>query len=185
MSASQLIVITGPSGVGKGTLVRSLLACHPELHLSVSATTRKPRPGEREGEDYIFFCREQFQAMIDADQFLEWAKYADNYYGTPRSTVEEQLKQGKQVILEIEVVGARKVKQVFPNAQLLFIMPPSLEELEHRLRERGKDSQTAISKRLEQAKVELAASHEFDQQIVNDDLKTALEALEATIFKDH
>lgn len=182
MSASQLTVITGPSGVGKGTLVRLLLARHPHLQLSVSATTRKPRPGEREGEDYIFLSQADFQTMIDADQFLEWAEYADHYYGTPRSTVEEQINQGKQVILEIEVVGARKIKQAFPTADLVFILPPSLAELEHRLKRRGKDSPSAMHKRLEQAKRELAASHEFDHQIVNDDLEKALKALEAIIL---
>lgn len=182
MNTSKLIVVTGPSGVGKGTLVGLLIARHPQLHLSISATTRKPRPGEKDAKDYYFVSQEQFQAMIESDRLLEWAEYAGNYYGTLRSKVEEQIHSGKQVILEIEVVGARQVKQTYPDALLLFICPPSMQELEQRLRGRGNDSEAAITKRLEQAKVELAASNEYDQKIVNNDLETALKEIEAAIF---
>ncbi|MGF1479864.1 MAG: guanylate kinase [Cyanophyceae cyanobacterium] len=183
MKESQLIVITGPSGVGKGTLVRSLLARHPELVLAVSATTRKPRPGEADGKDYHFVTEEQFQRMIESNLLLEWAEYAANYYGTPRSAVEEQISHGKSVILEIEVLGARKIKHSFPDALRLFVLPPSMEELERRLRARGNVPEAAIIKRLERAKLEVAASAEFDYSIVNDDFDRALSALEAVIFK--
>ncbi len=182
MQAGKLIVLTGPSGVGKGTLVRSLLARHPQLYLSVSATTRTPRPGEINGKDYYFVSRQDFEAMVKGGQLLEWAEYADNYYGTPRSKVEEQINQGRSVLLEIEVVGARAIKQTFADALRLFILPPSLAELERRLRGRGNDSEAAIARRLERAKAEIAASGEFDRQIVNDDLETALKEIEAAIF---
>ena len=182
MQAGQLIVLTGPSGVGKGTLIRSLHSKHPQLYLSVSATTRSPRPGEIDGQDYHFLSREQFETMIKSDLLLEWAEYAGNYYGTPRSVVEEQINLGRSVLLEIEVVGARAIKQTFPDALRIFILPPSLAELERRLRGRKSDSEEAIERRLERAKEEIASSSEFDLEIINDDLKTALGAIETAIF---
>lgn len=182
MSAGKLIVITGPSGVGKGTIVRSLIARHPELYLSISATTRQPRPGEIDGKDYYFVSKQQFESAIEQDELLEWAEYAGNYYGTPKTSVEEQLNRAKWVLLEIELVGARTVKKIFPDALLIFILPPSLEELRRRLRGRGKDSQEAISRRLERAKAEIEAKDEFNIQIVNDELETAIEEIEKAIF---
>ncbi|HAC63950.1 MAG TPA: guanylate kinase [Cyanothece sp. UBA12306] len=182
MSSGKLIVLTGPSGVGKGTLVRSLLARHNNLYLSISATTRSPRLGEIEGQDYYFVSRPQFEDMIAQSAFLEWANYAGNYYGTPRDKVEEKIKQGIIVLLEIEIVGARAIKQTFPDALRIFILPPSLEELEHRLRGRGTDSEEAMTRRLERAKEELTASKEFDHTIINDDLETALKKLEQYII---
>lgn len=184
MSTNKLVAVTGPSGVGKGTLVRALLARHPELYLSVSATTRTPRPGEINGKDYYFVTLEQFQEMMATGQLLEWAEYAGNYYGTPRLKVEEQLNEGRTVILEIELIGARAIKQNFPQVLRLFILPPSLEELECRLRGRGNVPEAAIKKRLERARDELAASDEFDEKIVNESVETALEAIEAAIFDD-
>lgn len=181
METGKLIVITGPSGVGKGTLVRLLLARHPQLYLSISATTRKPRAGETDGKDYYFVSQEQFEDMISGGKLLEWAEYAGNYYGTPRSQVKEKIKQGKSVLLEIEVIGARAIKQTFPDALRLFILPPSVAELERRLRERKQDSPEAIARRLKQAQEEMAACTEFDIQIVNDDLECAMEQLEAAI----
>jgi guanylate kinase len=182
MQAGKLIVVTGPSGVGKGTLLRSLLARHPELYFSISATTRQPRPGEIDGQHYYFVSRDKFEQMVAQGELLEWAEYAGNYYGTPRAQVERQIQQGRLVILEIEVVGARKIDQTFPSALRIFILPPSLAELERRIRERGQDSEEAIVRRLNCARSEIEAADEFDVQIVNDDVETALLHLEATIF---
>lgn len=182
MQPGKLIVLTGPSGVGKGTLLRSLLQRHPELYFSVSATTRSPRPGEIDGQHYYFVSRDKFQQMVEADELLEWAEFAGNYYGTPRLPVERQIQQGQSVILEIEVVGARKIKQTFPSILRIFVLPPSLEELERRIRSRGQDSEEAIARRLNRAKAEIEAAGEFDVQIVNNDLEKALRDIEATIF---
>ncbi|MGB0561603.1 MAG: guanylate kinase [Spirulinaceae cyanobacterium] len=181
-TTGQLVVLTGPSGVGKGTLVKALLQRHPErLCLSVSATTRSPRPGEVHGQHYWFLERAEFEAQIEQGLFLEWAEYAGNLYGTLSTTIEEEVKRGRTVILEIELVGARAVKAVLPEAKRIFILPPSLAELERRLRDRATDDEAAIAKRLERAQVELAAAPEFDVQIVNDDLDTALADIEAAI----
>ena len=184
MASGKLIVLTGPSGVGKGTLVKALLTRHPELYLSISATTRSPRGTEVDGKDYYFLSKVAFETMIEENQLLEWADYAGNYYGTPRAKVEEKIDQGVIVLLEIEVVGAKAIKNSFPGALRLFILPPSLEELERRLRGRKTDSETAITSRLARAKEELAASEDFDQTIVNDDLEMALKQLEEAIFSD-
>ncbi|BBA78800.1 guanylate kinase [cyanobacterium endosymbiont of Rhopalodia gibberula] len=182
MSSGQLIVLTGPSGVGKGTLVRSLLARHNELYLSISATTRPPRRGEVDGKDYYFVTRSKFEEMIYQGELLEWAEYANNCYGTPRFDVEEKINSGTKVLLEIDVVGARNIKQTFPDALRIFVLPPSLEELERRLRRRGKDSQEAIACRLERAKEELTAIEEFNHTIINKDLNQALQKFESLIF---
>jgi len=175
---ARLTVITGPSGVGKGTLVRQLLERHPEIWLSVSATTRAPRPGETEGESYFFLSREDFEQRVRAGGFLEWAEFAGNLYGTPRRAVEDHLAQGRPVLLEIELEGARQVRRSFPAGFQLLIKPPSFEELERRIRGRGTDSEAAIQKRLERARVELAAEGEFDAVLVNDDLDACRSALE-------
>ncbi|MBM5799151.1 MAG: guanylate kinase [Cyanobacteria bacterium M_surface_9_m1_291] len=175
----RLTVITGPSGVGKGTLVSRLLQRHPQIVLSISATTRTPRPGESDGVQYYFLSREAFEQRVAAGGFLEWAEFAGNLYGTPREPVETQLKAGRPVLLEIELEGARQVRQSFPDGVQLFIKPPSLAELEARIRGRGSDSDEAIARRLERARIELAAEGEFDAALVNDQLDTALAQLEA------
>mgnify|MGYP003341480327 CR=1 FL=1 len=177
------MVLSGPSGVGKGTLLRSLLPHHPELYISVSATTRSPRSGEVEGQDYYFVSRSQFEAWVAAGQLLEWAEYAENYYGTPRDPVLAQLQQGKTVILEIEVEGARQVRQTFPDALQVFVLPPSIDTLAQRLAQRCQDSPEAIAKRLHRAEAELAAAKEFDVQIINDSLAVAIETLERVLFQ--
>lgn len=184
MTKGRLILITGPSGVGKGTLVRELLNRHSQLYLSISVTTRNPRPGEINGQNYYFVDRSQFKKMIANGELLEWAEYADNYYGTPRQQVETKIKEGRWVILEIEVQGARQIKANFPNTLSLFIKPPSFDELELRLRNRGSDSDSAIKRRLKTAELELKTVTEFDYQIVNDDIYTALEKIEAAIFSE-
>lgn len=182
MTVGKLIVLTGPSGVGKGTLLRSLRQRHPELYLSISATTRDPRPGEVDGVDYYFLSRPEFQEKIAQDAFVEWAEFAGNYYGTPRQSLETQMAQGQWVILEIEVEGARQVRRSFPEALLVFVRPPSFAELERRLRGRDRDSEDAIQRRLERAKEELQAADEFDVQVTNAVVEEAIRELEAAVF---
>jgi len=177
----KLVVLTGPSGVGKGTLVRQLRQCHPELYLSISATSRSPREGEIDGEDYYFLDRSSFEAKIAAGDLLEWAEFAGNYYGTPKTAINDQLERGESVLLEIELEGARQVRQLFEAAISVFILPPSIEELEHRLRSRARDTDEAIAKRLARAQVEIEAASEFDITIVNDHLETALVHLERNL----
>ncbi|GAB4532897.1 MAG: guanylate kinase [Pleurocapsa sp.] len=182
MVQGKLIVITGPSGVGKGTIVRKLLKRHPQLCLSVSATTRKPRDREIDGKDYYFLSREEFEDAIAIGEFLEWAEYAGNYYGTPKSKVQEQLVLGNSILLEIELIGARAIAKIMPDALRIFILPPSLAELEQRIRKRGTNSEESIAQRLAIAETEIAASSEFDLTIVNEDLEQAISQVEAAIF---
>jgi guanylate kinase len=180
--SGRLIVLTGPSGVGKGSLVRSLLQSHPELYLSISVTTRSPRPGEINGKHYYFVSRERFEQMVAQGELLEWAEFAGNYYGTPRQQVEAKIHAGKWVLLEIELEGARQIRVSFPEALRIFILPPSMQELEQRLRGRGQDSEAAITHRLCRAQEEINAAGEFDFKIINDDFHTAIEEIEAALF---
>jgi guanylate kinase len=182
MGTGKLIVLTGPSGVGKGTLLRSLLQRHPELYLSISVTTRAPRPGEVDGRDYYFVSRPTFEQMAANGELLEWAEFAGNCYGTPCTPVKEQIRQGRWVILEIELQGARQIRQTFPEALRIFILPPSLPELEYRIRNRGQDTEEAIARRLRRAQEEIDAANEFDIQIINDNFEKALNSIEATLF---
>jgi guanylate kinase len=151
----RLIVFTGPSGVGKGTLLRSLRSRYPALKLSISATTRSPRDGEVDGQDYFFISRDKFQSMVERGELLEWAEFAGNLYGTPKDSVTKEVEAGHWVILEIELEGARQVRETFPDALQLFVLPPSIEELESRIRLRGKDADEAIQRRLQRALVEM------------------------------
>jgi guanylate kinase len=181
----RLIVLTGPSGVGKGTLMKALLQRHPELYFSVSVTTRSPRPGEINGKHYYFVSRDRFEQMVAQGELLEWAEFAGNYYGTPRQPVEEKIQEGKLVVLEIELEGARQIRSSFPSALRIFILPPSLKELEQRIRGRGQDSEEAIVRRLRRAQEEINAADEFDIQIINDNFDTALTSIEAALFASH
>jgi guanylate kinase len=180
-SHGRLIVLTGPSGVGKGTLMRSLLQRHPELYYSVSTTTRSPRPGEVDGKHYHFIDRSKFEQLVARGEFLEWAEFAGNYYGTPKQAVINQINSGKSVVLEIELDGARQIRNSFEDAYSIFILPPSLTELEKRIRERGQDPEDAIARRLHRAQEEIDAADEFDLKIVNDDFEAALSSIEAAL----
>ncbi|MFE2016790.1 guanylate kinase [Streptomyces sp. NPDC059499] len=163
----RLTVLSGPSGVGKSTVVAHMRKVHPEVWLSVSATTRKPRPGERNGVHYFFVDTEEFDKLIANGELLEWAEFAGNRYGTPRRAVLERLEAGEPVLLEIDLQGARLVRQSMPDAQLVFLAPPSWDELVRRLTGRGTESPDVIERRLTAAKVELAAEAEFDTTLVN------------------
>jgi guanylate kinase len=180
-AAGRLTVITGPSGVGKGTLVAALIKRHPRIWLSVSATTRAPRPGEIDGQNYFFLSRDPFERQVEQGGLLEWAEFAGHLYGTPRQPVEEHLGEGRPVLLEIELEGARQVRRSFPSGFQLFIKPPSFEELERRIRGRGTDSEEAIQLRLARARQELQAEEEFDAVLVNGDLEEALLQLETLL----
>jgi guanylate kinase len=181
-SLGKLIVLTGPSGVGKGTLMNEILQRYPELHYSVSATTRSPRPGEVNGKNYYFISRNQFEELVTQGEFLEWAEFAGNCYGTLREAVLNHVQSGKLVVLEIELEGARQIRHNFPNSLSIFILPPSFAELEGRIRKRGQDSEEAITRRLQRAQEEIAAANEFDLQIINDDFEKALNEIEQAIF---
>jgi guanylate kinase len=174
---AQVFVITGPSGVGKGTLIRGLLERVPELELSVSATTRRPRPGERPGVDYHFLSPEEFEARVAAGDFVEHATYSGNRYGTLRPELERRLRAGVPVVLEIELQGARQVREAMPEAVAVFIAPPTLEALRARLVGRGTDSPEQVGERLATAERELAAQPEFDRVVVNDRLEQATDEL--------
>jgi guanylate kinase len=176
-SAPKVFVITGPSGVGKGTLIRGLLSRVPELELSVSATTRSPRPGEENGVDYHFLTPEQFEAHVAAGDFVEHATYSGNRYGTLRAELERRLQTGAGVVLEIEVQGARQVRAAMPEAVAVFIAPPSREALRARLVGRGTDSAEQVDARLQPAERELEAQPEFRHVVVNDRLEEATDAL--------
>jgi guanylate kinase len=172
-----MFVITGPSGVGKGTLIARLREQLPELELSVSATTRAPRPGERDGVDYHFLTHEQFQAHVDRGDFLEHATYSGNRYGTLRSEVDARLREDRPVALEIEVQGARQVRRAMPDAVAVFIAPPSIEALRERLLHRGTDTPEQVEQRLLTAEHELEARPEFAHVVVNDELDRAAQQL--------
>ena len=180
-----LIVVSGFSGSGKGTIMRELLKKYDNYALSVSATTRVPRPGEEEGREYFFKSTEEFEKMIAKDELIEYARYVDNYYGTPRVYVEEQLEAGKDVVLEIEIQGALKVKEKFPDTLLLFVTPPSAQELRSRLVGRGTETMDVIEYRMSRAKEEAEGMDKYDYLIVNDVLAECVEEVHQIIQGEH
>ena len=163
----KLIIITGPSGVGKGTVVKNILKKDKNIWISISATTRKPREGEEHGKDYYFLTKEKFKEMISNEMFLEWAEFAGNYYGTPINIINEKIQSGYKVILEIEVEGACQVRDKFPNTISIFLLPPNKKELEKRIRDRGTDDEKSILQRLERADFEISSSKDFDYVLKN------------------
>ncbi len=170
-----LLVVSGPSGCGKGTVLSQVFAKQPNTYYSVSATTRAPRPGEVDGVQYHFLTKEAFEEKIAAGQMLEYAQYAGNYYGTPAQAVDAQLAEGKNVVLEIEVQGAKQVKQRRPEAVMIFIMPPSMKELRRRLTDRGTESQEVIQRRMETARQEMPQAKDYDYIVFNDTVEEAAE----------
>lgn len=181
MKKGLLVVISAPSGGGKGTILKELFATDKNLRLSVSATTRQPRPGEEHGKHYYFISREEFEAMIREGKMLEHARYVDNYYGTPRGPVEEWTGKGLDVVLEIEVQGGAQVKRLMPECVSIFIMPPSLEVLAERLRGRGTEDEATVLKRLETARQEIPHAAEYDYIVTNDRLEDAVEDIRAIL----
>ncbi len=180
-----LSVVSGFSGAGKGTIMKALLGKYDQYALSISATTRAPRPGEENGREYFFKTREEFEQMIADDALYEYAEYQGNYYGTPKAYVNEQLACGKDVILEIEVQGAAKVKAMAPDTVLIFVTPPSAEELERRLVDRGTESKEAIAGRLARAVEEAEYMKDYDYILINDILEDAVEDLHTIIRTEH
>jgi guanylate kinase len=179
-----LIVISGPSGAGKGTLSKILLEKMPKIHYSISATTRNIREGEIEGKNYYYITKEKFKEMINQDEFLEWAKVYDNYYGTPKRKIEEKLNKGLDVLLEIDIQGALQIKEKFPKGVFIFIIPPSIDELKKRIVERGTDSLEVIDKRMRNVQNELNFISEYDYLVVNDVIEKAYEKLKSIIIAE-
>lgn len=180
----NLFVVSGPSGAGKGTVCSAFMKKHPECMLSVSATTRDPRPGEKEGINYFFLTEEEFKGKIKNDGFLEYAVFCDNYYGTPKDAVIDAINKGKDVILEIEVQGAMQVRAHYPEAAFVFVVPPSMEVLEERLRGRGTESDEVIRDRLARAKEEFKLVDKYNYVLLNDNVEDAIERLNSIILAE-
>ena len=181
MNKGQLIVVSGFAGTGKGTLMKLLIEKYDNYMLSVSATTRKPRNGEINGVSYFFVTKEHFEQMISNDELLEYAQYVDNYYGTPKSFVEKNMQEGKNVILEIEIQGALNIKEKFPEAVLIYVLPPSAVELKNRLVNRGTETLEVINRRMMRAREESEGIDKYDYILVNDDLNECVTALDNII----
>ena len=181
MQKGTLLVVSGPAGVGKGTIIKEIMEKDDNIRMSISTTTRKPREGDSEGVTYYFKTKDEFSEMIKNDRFLEWAVYSNNFYGTPKEPVMEALEAGNDVILEIEVQGALQIRAHHPEGVFVFVMPPSLEELERRITDRGTESAEEITKRMATAKKELEFLNKYNYIIVNEDVKTAAEDLTAVL----
>ncbi len=180
-----LVVVSGFSGAGKGTLIKRLMEKYDNYSLSISATTREPRPGEEHGREYFFHTKREFEELILQDALIEYARYVDNYYGTPKAYVEKQLSLGKDVILEIEIQGALKVKEKLPETLLLFVTPPSAQELKRRLVGRGTESMEVIESRLSRAFEEAQGMEKYDSILVNDQIEDCVDQMHAVIQSQH
>lgn len=179
---NNLIIFTGPSGVGKGTIVKQVFSDLKKIEFSISCTTREIRPGEIDGVNYFFKTKEEFEAMIKNDELLEWAEFVGNYYGTPKDFVMSTLESGSDVFLEIEVQGALQVMEKYPEAVSIFLVPPSIDELESRLRSRATEKEDVLQKRLNKAREEMKAVGKFNYIVTNDDLDKAVESVKALIM---
>lgn len=175
------IILTAPSGAGKTTLSRAIVKLHPEIHYSISVTSRPPRPAEQDGVDYHFVSVADFEKMLEGGELIEWAMVHDNYYGTPKRHIQDRLDAGTDVIMDIDTVGARAIKKLYPQAASIFVLPPSLEELARRLVGRATDGEEVIKKRLNRAKLEMAEISDFEYFIVNDDFEQAVHRVVAII----
>lgn len=184
MNKGILVVVSGFSGAGKGTVMKRLMEKYDDYALSVSATTRKPRPGEVDGREYFFRTRDEFERLIAEDALLEYAQYVENYYGTPRSYVEEQLQAGRNVILEIEIQGAMKIKEKIPEAVLVFVTPPTIEELRSRLIGRGTETADVIASRLRRAAEESEGMNNYDYILINDQVEDCVDQLHQIILSE-
>ncbi|SDG96190.1 guanylate kinase [Alteribacillus persepolensis] len=180
-----LIVLSGPAGVGKGTVCNALRNEDTDIEYSVSATTRQPRAGETHGINYFFKTKQEFEEMIENNKLLEWAKYVDNYYGTPLDYVEETIDKGKDIILEIEVQGAKKVKERYPDGVFIFLMPPSLAELRNRIVGRGTENEDLINKRMNVAREEIDMMESYDYVVENDEVEKAVERIKSIVTAEH
>ena len=185
MRKGKTFIICGPSGVGKGTVVARLMASDPTLYFSVSATTRAPRPGEIDGKHYHFLTAEQFEQWVAEDQFLEYAEFVGNRYGTPRQFIDKAMEQGRDVILDIEIQGADQVHQKRPEAVRIFIAPPSWDELERRLIGRGTEDMDKVRSRLQRGKEEFLVAKDFDYFVINDTVDRAVEEISAIMCAEH
>ncbi|MBT1279687.1 guanylate kinase [Thermoanaerobacter sp. CM-CNRG TB177] len=179
-----LIVLSGPSGAGKGTICKALMEKEKDLKLSISATTRQPRSGEIEGKNYFFKSEEEFEKMIENDSFLEWAKVYGHYYGTPKDFVLKNLDEGNDVVLEIDIQGALKIKEKFPEGVFIFILPPSMEELKNRIKKRGTETEEEIIKRFKSAYEELNYVSRYNYVVINDSVEEAVEKINAIIIAE-
>lgn len=175
------IILSAPSGAGKTSLCRKVVERHPEIVYSISVTSRPPRPNEKDGQDYHFVSVAEFEKMLEGDQLAEWAMVHDNYYGTPRKEISGRLEQGRDVIMDIDTVGARSVKKIYPQSVSIFVIPPSIEALKQRLKSRATDNDEVISKRLNRARLEMEQIGDFDYWLVNDDLDQAVDRVVAII----
>lgn len=185
MKQGRLIVISGPSGTGKGSIIKKVMERWPAAEFSISMTTRGKREGEEHGVHYYFATREEFEATIEDGGFLEWADVFGNYYGTPKAPVEKRLAEGADIILDIDIQGAMNVRKAMPGAVLIFILPPSMKELRRRLEHRGTDAQDVIEKRLAKALTEIGTAREYDYVVVNDDLDVAAEQVLSIVQASH
>lgn len=179
-----LFVVSGPSGCGKDSIVRQLLKRKKNLWLSISCTSRKPRPGEIDGKDYYFLNKAQFEEKIENGELLEYAQYSDNYYGTPKKHIEEHLNRGEDVVLVIEIIGALKIKELLPDTLFIFILPPSMEELKRRLEGRGTESKDKIDQRFKRAYEEINAVNDYNYVVVNDEIENAVDKIEAILLSE-